>query len=135
MTPQSIITLARHVLQDTDNTDYRQADAELLLYVNAGLSEISVIRPDWFQARGHFECTPGTVEQALTFADAQSLVKVVGIHEGRALTPFDLDTMDSFSPTWKEDTADDAIQWAAFPGTCFASSSTPRRRAPRKWLT
>lgn len=116
MTPQSIITKARDILNDTDAAGYRQSDDELLRYVNAGMLELSVQRPDLFQTVGHIECEADAVEQAVTFADAQKLLDVIGIHGGRALTPFDLKSMQAFNPGWKTDAAGPARQWSGHPG-------------------
>lgn len=115
MTPQSIITTARHILQDADSEGYRQTDAELLLYVNAGIQETSVLRPDWFQAIGHVECAANDVEQAVTFVGAQKLIDVIGLHAGNSMTEFDLATMQAFNPGWKTDDAAEARQWARHP--------------------
>jgi hypothetical protein len=115
MTPQTIITLARHILQDTDAANYRAANDELVLYVNAGLAELVMLRPDWFTTTGHIECVAGEVEQTITFAEAVALVDVIGIHDGDAVLPFDFGTMQAFHPSWKADTAAQAKQWVAHP--------------------
>lgn len=116
MTPQAIITDARYILQDADSAGYRQSDDELLVYVNDGIAEASVLRPDWFQSKRAVTCVAGTVEQSLAFSDAQAILRVIGITGGAALTPFDLAAMDAFRPSWKTDTAGAARQWAAYPG-------------------
>lgn len=113
MTPQDICTTARFILNDNGAT-YRQSDAELLAYVNDGLREVSVARPEFFSAIGDMTCDVGTVEQSLTFADAISLLEVLCVHEGDSLTPFDLDTMNAFNPGWRTDTAGEAQQWSRF---------------------
>jgi hypothetical protein len=116
MTPQDIITLARYVLNDTDSGTYRQSNAELLGYVNDGVVALSNLRPEIFSAVGDVTCTPGAVEHALTFPEAQALLGVLCIHGGAALTPFDVAAMDQFNPNWRTDTAGDAKQWAKMPG-------------------
>lgn len=115
MTPQDIINKARIVLNDTDAEGYRQEDPELLAWVNAGLQEAAILRPDLFQAVGHIECAADTVEQALPFASAQKVLAVIGVHEGPAVTPFDLNAMQAFSRNWKQATAGEARQWSAHP--------------------
>lgn len=115
MTPQDIINKARIVLNDTDAAGYRQEDPELLAWVNAGLKEVAVLRPDLFQAVGHIECAADTVEQSIPFASAQRLVTVIGVHDGPAVTPFDLASMQAFSRNWKQATAGEARQWSSHP--------------------
>lgn len=116
MTPQSIIDDARIILNDTDSGGYRQTDAELLKWVNAGIEETSIIRPEWFQSTQSVLCTAGTVEQSLSFADAQAILRVLGITGGAALTPFDIAAMDAFNRNWRADTSAAARQWSAYPG-------------------
>lgn len=116
MTPQSIIDAARIILNDTDSVGYRQTDAELLVWVNNGIAEASIIRPEWFQSKRSIPCVAGTVEQSLTFADAQAILRVIGITGGTSMTPFDLSAMDAFNRNWKNDTAAAARQWSAWPG-------------------
>ena len=116
MTPQGIIRTARTILNDNDPGGYRQEDDELVGYINAGLQEVSILRPDLFQAVGHIECAPDTVEQALPFSSAQKLVTVIGVHDGPAVTPFDLNAMQAFNRNWKQATAGEARQWSAHPG-------------------
>ncbi len=117
MTPQSIIDDARIILNDTDSVGgYRQTDAELLTWVNNGIAEASIIRPEWFQSKRAVTCVAGTVEQSLAFADAQAILRVIGITGGAALTPFDINAMDAFKRDWKNDTAAAARQWSAHPG-------------------
>ena len=115
MTPQDIITSARYVLNDTDATGYRNTDAELLAWVNGGMREISALRPDLFAFTGDYTCVASSAEQQVTFADAQEVIKVLCIHDGAALTPFDMSTMDSFKPGWRTDTAGAATQWSKHP--------------------
>ena len=115
MTPQDIITAVRYVLNDTDATGYRNTDAELLAWVNGGMREISALRPDLFSFVGDYTCVVSSSEQQVTFADAQEVLKVLCIHNGAALTPFDMITMDSFRPGWRTDTAAAATQWAKHP--------------------
>lgn len=115
MTPQTIITLARYIFNDTDSVLYRQSNTELLGYVNDGMQAVSALRPDWFTSIGDLACTAATVEQSVTFVGAQSLVGVLSIHGGAALTPFDMMTMNAFNPNWRTDTAAAATQWSRMP--------------------
>jgi hypothetical protein len=80
------------------------------------LREISSLQPTLFTTIGDLICTVGEVEQTVTFSDAQTLVTVLCIHGGNALTPFDIDTMNAFNPGWRADTAGDAVQWGRLAG-------------------
>lgn len=114
MTPAEIITTARYFLNDTDATSYRQSDVELLEYVNDCFREAVVINPALFSTIGDYTCTVGQCEQTITFADAAALLEVLCIHDGAALTPFDLMAMSAFNPGWRTDTAGAAAQWSKF---------------------
>jgi hypothetical protein len=113
MTPASIISTARYILNDT-KTPYRQSDAELLTYVNQVLREASIINPALFSSIGDFTCEPGKCEQSISYLDAAALMEVLCIHDGAALTPFDLGAMNSFNPSWRTDIAGAAQQWTKF---------------------
>lgn len=118
MTPQDIINQARHITNDagTSAAIYRQDDAELLSYVNEGLKEAAILRPDLFSTVGDMTCVAGQCEQAITFQDAARLLDVLCVHGGAALTPFDRATMDQFRPGWRTDAAGAAQNWAALNG-------------------
>lgn len=116
MTPQEIITTARYILNDTNATGagYRQLDPELLDYVNSGLKEMAVLNPAMFSTIGDYTCISGQCEQVLTFADAAALMEVLAIHQGTALTSFDMMSMNQFNPGWRADAAAPATQWTRF---------------------
>lgn len=116
MTPQDIINQARRITNDLSAPVYRQDDAELLSYVNEGLKEAVILRPDLFSTVGDMTCTAGQCEQSITFADAVQLLDVLCIHGGVALTPFDRMAMDQFRPGWRTDAAGPAQNWAALSG-------------------
>lgn len=118
MTPQDIIKQARFITNDagTSAAIYRQDDPELLTYVNEGLKEAAIIRPELFSTVGDMTCTAGQCEQAITFLDAIQLLDVLCIHGGAALTPFDRATMDQFRPGWRTDPAGPAQNWAPLNG-------------------
>ena len=114
MTPQTVIDTARYVVNDTVSTLYRQANTELLAYVNAGIQEASALRPEWFYSVTTFSCTAGQVEQNISPTTAQELVKVISVNGGNIVTPFDMDAMDRFRPGWRVETAGAAQQWGRF---------------------
>lgn len=118
MTPRTIIATARYLVQDTgiNSSMPRQADDELLIYVNEGLKEMALFRPDLFTQVGDMACIAGQCEQSITFQDAQRLLDVLCIHGGQAITPMDRLTMDLFSPGWRTHAAAAAEQWAPLDG-------------------
>ena len=116
MTPQSPIATARDILNDTNATTYRQSDAEMLRYFNDGVREISLLQPGLFRAIGDFVCTPSQSEQAVSFTNAQAILKVLCIHGSTALTEFDMEAMTAFTPGWRADTVGSAQQWCRVPG-------------------
>lgn len=113
MTPQSIINLTRHVLQDVgvNAMAFRQADEELLLYVQEGVREIALMRPDLFSTVVQFACVPGQCEQAITYAQGQRIVDVLCITGGAAVWMTDRASMDAFRPSWRTDAAGPAENW------------------------
>lgn len=113
-TPADIITTVRSIYGDTVAA-YRKPDTELLGYVNEGMREISSLNPALFATIGDMICTVGAAEQAVTFPDAQALIAVLCIHGGAALTPFDVNAMNMFNPSWRADTAGAAKQWGRLP--------------------
>lgn len=116
MTPQSIITLARDPLNDTDAVTPRASDTELVRAVNAGIKELSIIQPALFTRVQSFTCAAGA-EQTLNYATDIALVNVLSIHNGAGLTRFDRASMDAFKPAWRSDTQAAAQQWAPIEGS------------------
>lgn len=114
--PSDIIATARNIYNDADSVLYRKDDTELLAYVNEGILAISALKPELFNTIGDLECVAGTVEQSVTFADAQVLTEVLCIHDGNALTPFDMAVMSAFRPEWRSDDAGPAVQWTRKAG-------------------
>jgi hypothetical protein len=116
MTPRSIIALARSIYNDADSVYYRIPDDDLLLYVNDALKEASNVAPQLFQTSGDLICTAGQTEQALTFNEAQSIVDVIRIKDGKAVLPMNMQLMSAFNPNWASDEAGEAQNWTRFNG-------------------
>ena len=118
MTPQDIIKQARHITNDigTASFVFRQDDDELVSYVNEGLKEAAILRPDLFSTVGDMVCITGQCEQSITFLDAVSLLDVLCIHGGTAVNPFDRATMDQFNPGWRTDPPGPAENWGRLDG-------------------
>lgn len=118
MTPQDIIKQARHITNDggTSSFVFRQDNDELVSYVNEGLKEAAILRPDLFSTVGDMVCMAGQCEQSITFLDAVSLLDVLCIHGGTAVNPFDRATMDQFNAGWRTDSEGPAENWAPLEG-------------------
>ncbi len=112
MTPQDIITDARGILNDTDATQPRNTDAELLRYVNDGLLEVAALRPSLFSDTQAFTCAANQCDQAIALTVGTQVLDVVSIQGGAALTMFDSMTLDQFRPGWRNDTAGTPEQWS-----------------------
>lgn len=110
MTPQSIITAAREVLQDTEEP-YRNSDPTLLKHINHGISEMSIIQPPLFSTKIQHTCVVG-VEQQLPADSVLAIFEVLGIANGPAVHPFDFDIMNAYNRGWRTETQAPAEQWA-----------------------
>jgi len=55
-------------------------------------------------------------EQTLSFTDDQTLLDVLCITDGVALTRFDRAALDAFKPAWRTDTAAAVQQWSPIEG-------------------
>lgn len=110
-TPSQVIANARVLMNDNEAGQYRQSDAELLGYFNDGMKEATVFAPKLFINTGDFSCTAGQTEQAITFDDAQALIEVIRIKDGKALLRADFKTLSQFNPDWASDTAAAAVHW------------------------
>lgn len=111
-TPRQVIQTARHLVNDNDPDGvFRQENDELLGYVLDGLREMSIIVPQLFFTTGDIECEPGTIEQAISFADAQVLVDVIRVKGGRFVLPADMSALSAFNPNWADATEDAPSNW------------------------
>lgn len=115
-TPADIISTARMLYNDTDSVLLRIEDTELLAYFNDGMREVSGLQPAVFNTIGDFECVAGQCDQAVTFPDAQALIKVQCIHGGNVVHEADMKSLDAFLPGWRTATAAAAVNWMREPG-------------------
>lgn len=113
MTPQTIITEARYVLNDT-TTDYRQSDTEMLEYVTRVLDDAASARPDLFDAVDTHTCVHGA-EQTLAFNRVLQFQEVVRVLNGDAVLPVSRQSLDAFKPSWYRDTTASAVNWMPHP--------------------
>lgn len=116
MTPQTCINTARFIVNDTDAVSLRQEDSELLKYFNDGLKVASQLSPDHFKTTGDFTCNANITEQAVSYVDAQELLSVIRIKDGKALHEMDINAMQRFNPDWASDTAGAPQNWAKIAG-------------------
>ncbi|MFA6039896.1 MAG: DUF6682 family protein [Methylophilus sp.] len=116
MTPQTCITTARYLINDTDSVLYRQENAELLSYFNLGLKEAAKLSPDHFKTTGDFTCNANITEQAIAFSDAQEFLGVIRIKDGKALHEMDMQALSQYNPDWASDTAGTPQNWAKLNG-------------------
>lgn len=109
MTPQDVITEARPILNDPNGITY--TDTELLAHVNAGIKEVSRIAPQYFYKTGLVTCVAGAL-QAISFADAQALLKVMRVVNGDVVHETDVQTLDLFDASWRAASSGAAKNWA-----------------------
>lgn len=126
MTPQEIITDARGILNDTDVTQPRNGDTELLRYVNDGLLEIAQLRPSLFSERDTFALTANQCHQEIPLSEGSEILEVIGIDGGAAFTVFDRMTMDQYQPAWRQDAAGTPEQWSPVPSDALSFDVYPR---------
>lgn len=105
------IAIARGILQDT-TPEYRYSDADLLEYGNGALRSLPGIKPSLLYTEGDLTCETDQALQSVSFDDAHSLVAVLRIKDGAALTQFDKASLDAFMPGWMSAASAAAQQWA-----------------------
>lgn len=116
MTPQSIITTARQLINDNDSLGFRQTNDELLRYVNDGIREASLLESKYFYTSGNFQCLQSQTEQTVTFADAQKLIDVLRIKDGSQVFQTSIAAIAQFNPNWSSDPEGAAQNWARYEG-------------------
>lgn len=114
-TGQHLVDLARETLNDAIKTRY--TDVSLILFANAGLGALCLLRPDLFVVTAALATVTATAEQDIATADAAAIklywvYRVVG---GNVIQPVDLDALNSFSPGWMVADVDDPVEWARHP--------------------
>ncbi len=131
MTPNDILAIARHLINDTDASGYRQSNAELLRYLTGGLALVYAARPEFFRETKTVTCLAGVI-QSLSLNECQAIVNVERIHNGPALTLFDAKTLDQFSPAWRNGTPAAAKQWSPHGDEAAAFLLYPPSNAGQK---
>lgn len=96
-TVSDLITRCRLELIDTGGSP-RWTDPEFLGFYNQFLEEVASLAPDRVSATQNLNFVAGA-KQTLP-ASVRALVAVVRNSNGEACTPFDLDLLQRFDPTW-----------------------------------
>lgn len=107
----SPIATARTILNDNSSGKYRYSPEDLLSYANDCLDELIELAPHLFYTDGEVECTAGQCLQQLPYDNAKSLVDIIGIKNGPAITQGDRAVLDRFRPSWPQDAAGQAQNW------------------------
>lgn len=98
MNVSDVIDEARKLIQDED-TPYRYSDGALLGFINLGLKQIALLRPDLFIVNADVACTQDEVTQDLP-AGATRLVEVFRVVGGNAIEEVVREIYDRFYPGW-----------------------------------
>lgn len=104
VTLQQCMTGVRGVLQDTDPTNYRVSDADLVDYGNDAIYEIALRRPDLFSFFGDIPLTAGETYQTLP-AGAIRLMDIIRVKGGRVVKECSSDDLDNYDVNWHIATA------------------------------
>lgn len=102
----SLINAALTIAQDESGVSWPRA--ELLDWLNLGLLDIAIARPESSVFNGDFTLATGVSKQTLP-AGALALIDVVcntgddGVTYGHPVTIVSKETMDAVSPTWRSD--------------------------------
>lgn len=114
MTLQDAITETRKLINDTDNTNYRYTDVDLVGVGNQVIKRVLNLRPDIFATLGTVLCTTGEIYQSAP-ADSFRLIDIIRIQNGDAVTEVDRDMLNASAPSWTGYTAGPAIEWMRHP--------------------
>lgn len=126
-TGQNCVDLARETLNDAAKTRY--TDASLLLFLNAGLGVLALLRPDLFVIVAALATSTGSAEQDLTASDARALrlYEILRISGGNVIEKCDKDALDRFYPGWM-------IADAGNPENWMVSPEDPRQESGTKYF-
>lgn len=99
-------------LHDEDMVGW--AESELVSWLEEALGALAAVRPDLFMQTSVEELVPGARQE--TPANSVTVARVLGTRETesgamRAVTPFDLRSMNAAHPQWQSDPPDRARQY------------------------
>lgn len=101
MTPASVITEVRRLIQDTAPPQ-RYTDAVLLGFVNQTLKRMSTLRPDLFSVSANISTIPNQVQQSIPPSGSR-LIEVFGVVGGEAVEEVSRDNFNRAYPAWQTD--------------------------------
>lgn len=111
VTFQQVIDAARPTLNDAAKTRY--SDAECLGYLNDGLLEMLVYRPDLFATIGDITLVAGTDQSAPV--GATFVIDIFSVKNGAGISRTTVDVLRAFNPSWRLDAAGPTQNWGAYP--------------------
>lgn len=112
MTPQTIITEVRKLIQDAAGD--RFSDSDLVGFVNQAIKRMVSLRPDLFVTSAAVETTDDVVEQSLP-TSAVRLLEIFSVVGGSAVTEVDRETMDQMYPEWVTEASGTPVNWIRHP--------------------
>ena len=113
-TGQNIVDRVRVTTQDQDSDSYRVSDAQMLRFLNDGLKEAAILRPDLFTQIGDIPLADDTALQSAP-AGALILVDIFSIKAGAAVIEARRSDLDGFDRSWYQSTPGAAENWARHP--------------------
>jgi len=108
VTPATIVTEVRRLLQDSDTTQ-RYTDAILIGFVNQTLKRIALLRPDLFALQAVLRCAESIVQSAP--GDSYRMIDVFSVVGGAGVIETTREQLDHARPTWVSDTAATTENW------------------------
>lgn len=114
-TGQNLIDLSRETLNDTAKARY--TDAALLLFANAALGTLCMLRPDLFVIVATLDTVASSAEQDIKTQDARAirLYWVYRIAGGNVIEKCDMDALNRFYPGWMTSDASEPENWMVNP--------------------
>ncbi len=110
-TLQDAMTLARSVIQDTDSTNYRYSDADLLSYGNQAIGQMAIVAGKLFYTTTEIVCIAGTPMQRLNGVNSVRLADILCVVGGDAVTVKDREALTTSDPGWMSTTPGPAQHW------------------------
>jgi len=114
-TGQKVVDDARVILQDAAGT--RWADAEMLVWINNGRRDMSLIKPSlWNTLAKRTVTLSAGAYQTISLADAYSLVDVMNNATAAdapttAIIKVQREQLDTFAPSWRAETGAAVQNW------------------------
>jgi len=108
MIVSDVLNRVRPVLNDSDSANYRWSDSDLKRYIDDAVRLILTKRPDANSVTTTITLAVG-YQQTLDDAH-EKLIDVIANGAGRAVTIIDQAVLDSFSPNWRNSSANDATK-------------------------